>query len=162
MRLMAPPRYVRITVEEFDAWARKNGFSNFDAQSIGIRTYENVYFKDINKKARIVVFSSVDVRDDAARNVGTDAIRTYIFIRVEPKSNTFDWFKYIELSRVYRTKGWRENLTKRVEEGSLDISKNLCPKCNNPMVLRRGKFGPFYSCVMWSRTQCDGKSKFEE
>jgi len=159
---MAPPRYVRITVEEFDAWARKNGFADFDASTVGIRTLEKVYFRDTNEKTRIVVFSSVDVRDDAARNVGTDAIRTYIYLRTDAESNTRDWFKYIELSRVYRTKGWRENLTSRVEEASLTISKDLCPKCNNPMVLRKGKFGPFYACVMWPRTQCDGKGKFDE
>lgn len=162
MILMGAPRYVQIRIEEFDAWARKNEFAELDANTLGIRTYEKVYFKDNNEKTRIIIFSSVDLRDDAARNVGTDAIRTYIYLRTDAENNTRDWFKYIELSRVYRTKNWRDNLSSRVEEASTTISKDLCPKCNNPMVIRRGKYGPFYSCVMWSRTQCDGKGKFDE
>lgn len=161
---MGAPRYVQIRIEEFDAWARKNCFVEFDAQTIGIRTYEKVYSRDINdlSKARVIIFSSVDLRDDAARNVGTDAIRTYIYLRTDAENNTRDWFKYITLSRVYRTKNWKDNLLERTKEALVIINKKLCPICNNPMVIRRGKFGNFYACIMWSRTHCNGKLKFED
>lgn len=155
-----PPRFKYITEAEFDGWAHTNNFKIFDASSIGVKTFEKCYYYEINEKSRIIIFSSVDVRDDMSRALGEDAIRTYIYLRTDDIHGD-SWFKYIELSRTYHTKGWRENLLERVKQAQNTINKTLCPKCNNPLILRMGKYGSFYSCVMWSRTRCEGKAKYE-
>ena len=39
----------------------------------------------------------------------------------------------------------REHI-KSIHETQRQIAQNICPRCNAPLVLRKGKYGDFYGC----------------
>jgi hypothetical protein len=87
------------------------------------------------------VYSSL--RHGEARDKGSDAIKVALLIR-RPDGEIRGIGK---AKRVHRVKGWRLNLTKRINsmiESINDIRQ--CPKCGMPMAKRKGSNGEFYGC----------------
>lgn len=134
--------YYAITLEEMTAFMIGRGF---DAIKID-GTHEVVFAKTVPEKAdlEIRVFTSIDGRGEA-RDVGDDAIRVVIYSPKYKRGVGSD-------ARVYRVKGWGENLDNRLfsifEQARTGLA--LCPACGAYMLERSGKNGrPFFGCVTY-------------
>lgn len=117
------------------------------------RAGELVYgrgFKHFDLSLTIRVYSSI-AHGGTARAVGSDAIRCCLLYR-RPDGEIRAIGK---AKRVHRVKGWRKNLTNRIEAMKALVNGIvLCPQCNQPMAKRSGTNGEFYGCTDYP--QCTG------
>jgi len=141
-------KYVDISLEQMDDFlVDAQHFTRIEPEDVGHPCYEAVYEREYDDSGcRIRIYSSVDLRDEGGRKVGSDAIRVVI---VDPEG--YPWNK--SFKRVHRVKGWRLNLLHRYEP-IIDFPWNYlweeprqCPSCNTGLLRTRwGKKGPFMGC----------------
>lgn len=149
-----PAQYVRISLDDFDAFMKQHYFERIESQH-GEYVYERK-FMDVD--AKIKVYSSIS-ESGRARKKGGDAIRVVVFYKHADK-----WIPTGKNKRVHRVENWRTNLTNRIDDVRKDVHPRPCPKCGSPMLKREGKHGvfySFYSCSMWPKTGCGGKAGTE-
>jgi len=155
-------RYVEISAEEFESFAEENYFEQIEYP----RAREIVYAREAQAgHARILIFSSIHIGNGKGRDVGKDAVRVIVQAKVD--SNNVDtqtvnvssetWRVIWKSKRVHRVKNWRKNLESRIVDAIDYVHPDPCPECNNAMILREGKYGRFYSCIMWPKTGCRGR-----
>lgn len=140
--------YVDITLEEMDAFlVDAQMFERLEPDDVGHPCHEAVYERPYDDSGcRIRIYSSVDMRDQAGRGVGSDAIRVVL---VDP--DNYPWNK--SFKRVHRVVNWRLNLLHRYEP-VLDYPWNYrweeprpCTQCVGGILRTRwGKKGPFMGC----------------
>lgn len=146
-----PAQYVRISLDDFDAFMEGQLFERIDTQH-GEYVYERTFR---NVDAKIKVFSSISA-NGMARKKGGDAIRVVVLYKHADK-----WIPTGKNKRVHRVENWRANLADRIEDVRKDVHPMPCPQCGSPMLKREGRHGPFYSCSMWPKTGCSGKASAE-
>lgn len=135
--------YYQISREEMEEFMREHGFELVRVDG----TFELVYSKDVNVSGctdlQIRVYSSVTLAGCGAREVGEDAIRVILWSKEYSKGVGKN-------ARVYRVKGWAENLEKRIES-VLATSGRLRCGCGGWFVERQGKFGRFLGCCRYPK-----------
>ena len=134
--------FYAITLDEMTTFMVGYGFEAIKIPG----THEVVFEKAVAGKhdLSIRVFTSIGGRGEA-REVGDDAIRLVIYSAQYKRSVGSD-------ARVYRVKGWGENLDKRLFSISEQARNELteCPLCGAYMMERLGKNGkPFFGCVTY-------------
>ena len=146
-------RYVEISAEEFNSFATENHFTQIEYP----RAREIVYAREAQAgHARILIFSSIHTGNGKGRDVGKDAIRVIVQAKID---NDIGWRVIHKGKRVHRVENWRKNLDTRIVEAIDHVHPDPCPECGHAMRLREGKFGWFYSCIMWPTTQCQGRAR---
>ncbi|MFH0989848.1 MAG: topoisomerase DNA-binding C4 zinc finger domain-containing protein [bacterium] len=116
--------------------------------------YEKVYAYDVKSKPglQVRVYSSIGAKGHA-RKVGADAIRVIIFSVEHSRTVGSE-------SRVYRTKGWKENLRNRLRTTMEQIASGMIKcGCGAWMVERTGKYGTFLGCVRYP--ECKNTQKLK-
>jgi len=153
-------RYVNISIDEMEAFMK----SNFFVVSPRDKTQDQrelVYQFEWNDGHYMCkVYSSVTPLRGKARPVGGDAIRAVMFVLAEGR-----FVPMWKSPRVYRTKNWRVNLQRRIDECLVRGREGMdyeCPMCDHPLVLRDGKNGKFWACSSWSRTKCSYTLDYKE
>ena len=115
-------KYVKISLEEMDAFMDAEGFDRIDTSerkemhiSQGIpyvEAGEHIYEMDMDQDyapgCRIRIYSSIAIRAEEGRGRGSDAIRVVIVDEDGIVCNN-------SFKRVHRVKNWRLNLLKRYE-----------------------------------------------
>jgi hypothetical protein len=130
-------KYTNISAEEMDAFLTAQGFKRVVVPG----TYEAVFGKRVDKgghQLTLRVFTGI-VGDDS-RGVGEDAIRVSLWIR-----KGGEVFKLNGSKRVHRVVNWKANLQSRIDGWEEHLK--ICPKCGMPMMLKKGKNGPFLGCT---------------
>lgn len=152
-------RYIKIKSEKFIELMDENLFVHINAQKpneemIFGYTWYNTY--------QIKIYSSI-VAGNGARPKGTDAIRIVLRVRYR-KDNEIEVMTGWK-AKVLRTKNWRINLQKRIDEALLHGCEGTdwqCPECGQAMVLRTNKNDTkFYGCIMYPINKCYGTKKYE-
>jgi ssDNA-binding Zn-finger/Zn-ribbon topoisomerase 1 len=155
---MAGERYVHITPEEFERLMQENFFVCINADQ---SQRELIYaFMWHDGTYALKVYSSIVPAQNGSRDVGKDAIRVVLFVLIEN-----EYMPKWKASRVYRTKGWRENLQQRIDEGlerGCEGRDYKCGNCGAPMILREGRRGFFYGCVNYGATDCRYTEDYDE
>lgn len=81
--------------------------------------------------------------------------RTFFYIKEKKGQNSVGiiWTRTLQEAKVAHDK--------IVKEIKVTIEKEnpVCPLCQEPMVLKNGKFGYFWGCTSWTKTGCTGKRK---
>lgn len=154
-------RYVEIPAAEMEALMVECGFERVYPP----RTVERVYQRNrsaTGTHAAIVplfairVYTTITDREDASREVGTDAIRVVI---VHVPTGKPVWTS----TRIHRTQGWREKTRERMREAWKAASGiKRCAQCDAPMVLRetKDKSRKFWGCCGFP--QCKGTASYVE
>ncbi len=141
-------RYVEIRIGEMHKLLHDElGFE----QANNDRSWEHIYERrSENFYCTIRVYTSVDIRSSVTRACAKDAIRVVVLneegypIKRDGKSRE---------ARIYRTKGAKDNLRKRVEELIFWIKTNACPDCRYPLTERvvkkegANQGRPFLTCT---------------
>jgi len=150
-------RYVPISREEFTAVMTKAGFTEVRLQGC----LEAVFERQVVREPRVGcgctapaggelpkhypykvrIYSTIDLRDDASRDCGTDAIRVQLVDMETGKPLAVE-------RKVLRTKSALPNTLERARDlwrWVLD-PKHYCPQCKHLLVEREGKFGTFLGC----------------
>lgn len=128
--------YTPITYAEMHAVLTARGFTRISHDG-----YEYVYEREYieNKHTlRVRIFTSIDIRTNRSRDVGSDAIR----IKVINKRNQR---AFIGNPRVYRTAGWQYRLNARIDQWLENVV--WCDVCSSPMTTRKGTYGEFLGCT---------------
>tara|TARA_Y100000034_G_scaffold125913_1_gene176360 strand:- start:3484 stop:3867 length:384 start_codon:yes stop_codon:yes gene_type:complete len=102
-------RYVEITLEEMqERLSADKGWKIVDEHA-----HEYIFAFDVpsSPDIQIKVCSSIRKSDEVGRSVGKDAIRVLAILLTDQGTQPL-----VKTSRVYRTKGWRDNLKNRVVE----------------------------------------------
>lgn len=147
-------RYIKINKADFDEFANINHFVRIEYN----RAREIVYARvSSSHLARILIFSSIHISTSQGRDSGKDAIRVIVQIRDENEFGEAMWRVVHKSRRVHRVKNWKANLMIRLVAAMDQVHCFPCPNCGSAMILRDGKYGPFYSCANWSTTQCRGR-----
>lgn len=137
-------KYVHITQDQMEA-ALGPEFKRLDLPN----TYEIVYGKraDVDDvPVTIRVYSSLEP-EIGSREVGKDAIRVSVYCRVNVEGETK--IRRIGTSkRVNRVPGWEDRLKKRIERWQEMLGPH-CRRCGAPTVVKLGKYGKFYGCVLY-------------
>lgn len=151
-------RYVQINEQEFRDFLEPKGFTVNES----VPGNELVFEAEHDQGDAIIrIYSSVQRRGygaGAGRKVGKDAIRVVLLARMPGNSSLTTLKPIFKGKRVHRVENWRENLRTRMNEAFEHIHENPCPECGAILVRREGKYGSFYSCVMWPVTKCQGKA----
>lgn len=133
--------YTNVTQEEIEEFLFPQDFKKIAVSG----TSELVYAKRVDRdglQLSLRVYSGI-APSGQSRSVGTDAIRVTLFMRAaDGKVAMLGGSK-----RVHRVAGWRANLQKRVSSWEESLPDRKCPKCGNPLVIRKGKNGEFYGCT---------------
>ena len=133
--------YYQISREEMEEFMVDHGFELVRVDG----TLELVYGKAISghKDLQIRIYSSVTLAGCGARDVGEDAIRVILWSQEYQKGVG-------RSARVYRVKGWAENLEKRIESVLATAGRLRCG-CGGWFVERQGKFGKFLGCCRYPK-----------
>lgn len=145
-------RYVEVNGVEMEALMVECGF----VRVYPPRTVERVYDRTRSPVFVVRVYTTITDDADAAREVGTDAIRVCV-VHVETDKPVWT------ATRVHRTQGWKAKTLERMREAWMAASGiKRCPQCERPMVLRttRDKARRFYGCV--SYPACKGTQNYVE
>lgn len=75
-------------------------------------------------------------------------------IRRKYKEHAKEIFSTEEMNEIYAKllefKKSPQSSTKehvqKIRQMKFDIDNNICPKCGNPLILRKGQYGEFYGC----------------
>lgn len=143
--------FVHITREQMDEFLLPRGFQTIQVPGIDQSISEIVYAKIVRKgnhRVSMRIYSSI-TPSGVSRGKGEDAIRVICYVMYDGKPLPVG-----KSQRVQRIATWRNNLGKAIERWSLAWKD--CPKCAYPMVLKKGKNGPFWGCSTWSVTKCNG------
>lgn len=146
-----PKKFTRDDFEEVleetsHSWERKD----FDW------TKEWIYETESEKGRFIMrIYSSVDKRDNKARDTGDDAIRLVVLEKQTTKP-------VIKEKRTNRVPTWPKNLKKKIK--NIENRKNevkICSKCTAVMVIQRNKESgnKFYGCS--SYPHCENTESLE-
>jgi len=152
-------RYVEIPAADMEALMTECGFDRIYPPRTVERTYQRpriVPGPDTDSDFAIRVYTTITDQADAAREVGTDAIRVVL---IHLNTGKPVW----AATRVHRTQGWREKTRERMREAWVAVSGlKRCPQCARPMVLRRtkDKSRQFYGCVGYP--ECKGTQSYVE
>ena len=138
--------YVEITKNEFEKGLREIQTSlsvDMIGSIIPIRedgTWEYIYeFMTSTKDIKLRIYSSVDLKSNRSRALGTDAIRC---VAIYEKQEIFRGTRHTK-----RMTKWKEHLhTKMVEMLAQIYEVPSCPKCRRLMIQRKSKHGLFWGC----------------
>ncbi len=134
-------RYVEITREEFSKLMREYKAREYIKSEEG----EIIYRIPLKNDLWIWVYSTVPPRTGVSRSRGEDAIRTVLMYRNRKA--------VMKSSKTLRTKMWKENLRKKIQELSERVTDKVCPD-GHPLVMRSAKGGgSFVGCSMFP--DCD-------
>lgn len=147
---MAGERYVPIRYEDIrEVLEDLMGFERRDDD----RCWEMIWVRPVITKSgvrfpyEIKVYTTVDIRTEVSRDVGTDAIRVVLMDTVTGRP-----VKKAE-KRVFRTKNALTNLRERCRDMFKHVMQGPhCPKCSSLMVVREGGPGKhkFWGCTHYA------------
>ena len=100
--------YQEISLEEMDEFMQAEGFVKVAHNPLN--GFEVQYDLMHDNGLRIRLFSTIDVRSDAGRGKGSDAMR---LILIAPDESIIRGAKF---TRIHRVKNWRKNLMARYNE----------------------------------------------
>lgn len=150
-------RYVHVSIEDFEKVMKRNHFVCInDDQTHEELTYAYMWHDGAYV---IKVYSSITL-SGGSRSCGTDAIRVVLLVKTNGVMRP-GW----KAPRVYRTKNWRDALQSRIDEAltrGCDGRDYECGICGQPLILREGKHGLFWSCSSWPVTKCPYTEDYEE
>jgi len=147
-------RYVHISEEEFDEFARSKSFLRTNDPML--HANEIIYERHARHgMARMLIYSTISTMGGGGRKVGSDAIRLVLQVLRDTEWGGVGW----KAKRVHRTKNWRANLTSRMHDAAEMVHTETCPLCGHAMIKRTGKHDEFFSCIMWSKTGCNGSTR---
>lgn len=88
----------------------------------------------------IKIYSTIDVRSNVSRTIGTDAIRTVALYKNKQL--------FYKATKTLRLKTWQDNLEAKLRE-IMDkiITVPICPVCGTMMIQRKGRNGLFWGCI---------------
>lgn len=136
-------KYVRPTREDMEEFFRQRPetYRYADVENTKELVFETEDFLFLTPHIVLRVFSTVDERSGAARDKGSDAIRTVV------------WDKDLDRpvggrTKTLRIKTWRKNLNEKIDDlmSSQTDYVQKCPECGEWMVVREGKYGKFWGC----------------
>lgn len=143
---------VTITFKEFDTFITARKFQPIDVPGTNEIVYARSYTIDAEHYDKPVhlslrVYSTIE--DDVSRAAGDDAIRVAVYAL--QRNDTIIMLGITK--RVHRVAGWRENLTKRLDNWQTDLIAMRCPQCQAPTVIRKPGRGQtwiaFYGCCRY-------------
>lgn len=109
-------------------------------------TKELVFGLVVDPANEICLRVYTSVVDGGSRGKGEDAIRCVLVKRVENEQTGNKEIKIIGADkRVHRVRGWRENLTNRLDHWREQLGP-ACPKCGSVTVQKVSGRGPFWGC----------------
>jgi len=127
-------QYVTITKAEMHDVLTARGYQVLTTTN----ALEYVYVKVIEGYT-VLVNTSVDIRTNRSREVGSDAIRVIV---LDSNKNVINGEK-----RVNRSEGWAIRLNARLDNWKDGIV--FCDNCGRPMKERKGKYGKFLGCTAY-------------
>ena len=101
-------QYTEISLEEMDEFMQSEGFVKVAHNPLN--GFEVQYDLMHKNGLRIRLFSTIDVRSDAGRGKGSDAMR---LILIAPDESIIRGAKF---TRIHRVKNWRKNLMARYNQ----------------------------------------------
>jgi len=126
-------QYTEISLEEMDEFMQSEGFVKVAHNPLN--GFEVQYDLMHENGLRIRLFSTIDVRSDAGRGKGSDAMR---LILIAPDDSIIRGAKF---TRIHRVKNWRKNLMARynqildaMDSEAISYCPSFdCPKCTGTM-----------------------------
>lgn len=140
--------FYNITQEEMENFLFDQGFRSICLPNVS----ELVYAKIVmfyNYTLSLRVYSGINYSGNS-RERGTDAIRVGLYYKFEDEIIPVG-----KSQRVNRIKTWQKNLQIVIDNSTYEF--RICPRCNHPMVEKKGKNGLFWGCATWNKTKCNGQ-----
>lgn len=150
--------YQEISAGEMDSFMDAEGFVKVASGSLqGFEAQYDLACEDIaGNGLRIRLFSTIDIRSDAGRGNGSDAMRLVIM-------TSEGILRGAKFKRVHRVKNWRKNLMVRyneildgIESGKIAFCSSFdCPKCGDKVrTLLNNHYKTFMGCSGYRDNGC--------
>lgn len=147
-------KFFNVTQGAIEAHLFPQGFKRMSLPN----THELVYGKVVKKgnlPVSMRVYTAINDDNGMSRKCGSDAMRVSLFVRYDNEAEMVG--KPVTVSR---TDTWAKRLQVAIDRWEENWQD--CPACGNPMTLRKGKHGEFWSCVTWRKTKCNGKPRVNQ
>ena len=143
-------RFYAIKKDEMHAFLTDAGFVPMNLPNVVELVYGKVFTVN-GHHVSLRIYTAINPTGES-REKGSDAIRLVLYSKVEGIPKPVG-----KQQRCLRVKNWRINLGKAIREVTSPESLPTCNECKSPMVLREGRNGEFWGCVMFHTTGCKGK-----
>tara|TARA_R110000822_G_scaffold197781_4_gene335833 strand:- start:15637 stop:16152 length:516 start_codon:yes stop_codon:yes gene_type:complete len=156
-------QYTEISLEEMDEFMQSEGFVKVAHNPLN--GFEVQYDLMHKNGLRIRLFSTIDVRSDAGRRKGSDAMR---LILIAPDDSIIRGAKF---TRIHRVKNWRKNLMARynqildaMDSEAISYCPSFdCPKCPGTIrTLLAKQISTFMGCSGYQTNNCRNSYNVED
>jgi len=146
--------YQEISAGEMDSFMDAEGFVKVAHNPLN--GFEVQYDLMHDNGLRIRLFSTIDIRSDAGRGNGSDAMRLVVM-------TSEGILRGAKFKRVHRVKNWRKNLMVRyneildgIESGKIAFCSSFdCPKCGEKVrTLLNNQYKTFMGCSGYRVNNC--------
>lgn len=114
----------------------------------------------------IVILTSIINGESSCRDVGQDAIRVLLIYTDADGNGKEIVLDKKNIHRAVGKNGSAKDIVNRALSAARELWKTVrvfkrCNLCGRPMVIKKGKIGPFYGCLGFTIVRCKGTASLK-